>query len=101
MQVGFLGMFAGCLRHTGYCFSFTLRLLDFLQEHFGHIEISVQIVINLLLYKVAHEFINTYSAQGKGVSALVLIGCHVKRAQFDFCLTLEQRFDYADGHGGY
>ena len=49
---------------------------------------DVQIVIDLFFDKVAHIFINAFTA-----------GTHCQRTEFDFCLTFKHRLFHVNGNG--
>ena len=75
-------------RHRCYRLTLFLRVLNLLQHHVGYLRMLVKIVIELLFDKVIDELINAYTA-GR---------THVFGAEFDFRLTLEDRFFHIDSY---
>ena len=88
MQVGLLGTVTGQLRHAGHCLALTLTLLDLVLNDFRHISMDVQVVIDLLLDEVADILVDA-----------VAVGRHLRAAQLDLRLALEDGFLDVDGDG--
>ena len=101
VEVGLFGPLTRQFRYASDGLALLLVLLDFLEEHVGHVEVFVEIVVDILLHEVANEFVDTHAREREGVAIGVFVGRHSERAELDFRLALEERFDHTDGDGGH
>ena len=90
VEVGLLGTLTGQLGHTRHRLTLPFALLDLIFQDLCHVSMDMQVVVHLLLDKVAHIFINADP-----------VGSHGQGAQLDLRLTLEHRFLHIDGNGGH
>ena len=101
VEVGLFGPFTRQFRHASDGLALLLVLLNFLQEHVGHVEVFVEIVVDVLLHEVANEFVDTHAREWERVAVGILVGRPGERAELDFRLALEKRFYHTDGDGGH
>ena len=81
MKIYFLGFFTSKFCHASHRLTFLLALLYLFENYLGRSGIFMQIVIEFLLYKIAHKLCHRRS-----------IGTHVARTEFGFSLRFKHRF---------
>ena len=90
VQIGLFRPFTRLFRHTSQFLALAFALFHLGFDGFGHVAVDVQVVIDLLFDEIAYVFVDGLA-----------VGCHLRRTEFDFRLTLEHRFLDVDGDGGH
>ena len=82
----------GLFGHTRNCLALTLALLNLLKHNLHHFGMFVQIIIQFALDKIIDELVDRHTTLLRG---------HILGAEFDFGLTLKNRFLHIDGDSAY
>ena len=90
MQVSLLGTLTSQFGDASHCLTFALALLHLILNDLSDVLMDVQVVINLLFDEVTYIFINA-----------IPVRSHLRRAQLDFRLTLEDGFFYVNGYSSH
>ena len=90
MEISLLGTLSGQFGNTSHRLTLALTIFDLILKHLCYILMDMQIVINLLLDKIAHIFINADT-----------IGRHGSRAKLNLSLALENRLLYINRNCRY
>src|SRR3712207_1689141 len=90
MKIGLLCPLTRQFCDAGHGLTLTFGLLDFIFQHFRHIRVDMQIVVNILLDEVTHVLVDTLS-----------VGRHLRRTELNLGLALEYRLFHVDGYGRY
>ena len=91
VQIRFLGTLTSQFCYTSNSLAVAFVLQHFLLNHLSHIQVFVQIVIDLCLDEIADKLIDADTA----------IRFHCERTEFDFCLTLKLWFLNVDSDSSY
>ena len=99
VQANLLGLFAGEFLYPRHCLALLFRRLNLLKHLVGNFLVLVQIVIDFALDKVTDELVDAYARQRIRITIFIFLWGHICRAELNFCLAFESRFNdiYSDG----
>ena len=90
VQVSLLGTLTRQFGDTSHCLTLALTFFHLILNDLSDVLMNVQVVINLLFDEVTYIFINA-----------IPVRSHLRRAQLNLCLALEDGFLDVDGDSSY